>query len=441
MRPTLHLRITADRVRVELDGRLLLDEEAAIALRFNARTGAPQILAYGRDTVALPGRIVDLANKGVMDDGYERACIVPAAEAKWWEPIRTLAPSDSLPDVSEPWEHHGEIVIVHPFAQATATPFLWPATLHWAYFSALAKEPLFRREWLHLRRRVAIELPELPPDARVHDDLVRHFRERFGRRVTINGSRAQLQAPPKLTELTWKQWGLILLPFTLLTLKLRIWRGLPPMRLLVMAVVVGTAMSIAVVRRVLEGDPVDRHSPAPRLISTPKQLYRYGAPTPVVDPTSFANHSSFQLGVLDSVSKLGVLLFTMAVFVSCAVLLQLSLEAGIAKLLTFGAASASAWLAAHLASTRLALGERGITLRLRGRLSRPVRIPYARIRHVIAGDVATLRMVFHDDHEVRIGFAVNLERRIRLLRDIESALVPHLTPPGSYRAPGTGGAG
>lgn len=106
--------------------------------------------------------------------------------------------------------------------------------------------------------------------------------------------------------------------------------------------------------------------------------------------------------------------------------------------LGLGMLALGASLGTRLASARVAVGERGITVRYRGWLGGSLRIPFTRIRRVIAGgsDAPRLRIFFHDGRELSLGFTWATEERVRVLREIEALITPQITPPGSYRAPG-----
>lgn len=440
-RPTLHLRITERRVRVELDGAgVLFDEEAAVALRYDARLHEAQIFAGFDDAVTVKETLTVLAREGEIDDGDNRAFIVPLPDAPWFEHLRSLASSsDDPPTLADPWEHHGEIVIVHPFAEVTLAPLLWLPLLEAAHRRALqraAADRRLRRLWLEHWARVAIDLPALPEDAAIHDELVRHLRDRFGARVMLDGARARLRAPMRLADLSWQQWVVAVTP-----LVAGVAMAWPPRRFLPApyALLGGVSLSALLLLDMLQKRPPARPPRALPLLASAAALRRYADSGRAPGARAYAGRGSFRLEVTDSFG--GVLQGIIALLVTMPiglVLLRSRLHGALVMSLGLGMLALGASLGTRLASARVAVGERGITVRYRGWLGGSLRIPFTRIRRVIAGgsDAPRLRIFFHDGRELSLGFTWATEERVRVLREIEALITPQITPPGSYRAPG-----
>jgi hypothetical protein len=445
IRPTLHLRVTAERVRVELDGAgVLFDEEAAIALRYDARLNDAQICAIYRDALTLSGTLETLVQKGEIDDGDRRACIVPATEAKWWEHVRTFASSEPAPAPSASWEHHGEIVVVHPFAPATIAPFVWQPMLMTARHLALEKEASghsfrrLRRLCMERWARVEIELPALPADAVLHDRLLRQLWEHFGERVLVDGARPRLRAPLRFADIPWSDRLAFSFPLSLpIAMRLLARRPLPA-RVMLFLVLGSAAMSLLGWRATLRRGPRVSAAFEPPIVTTIKALRPYAEPG--AKPESYAGRGSFLLLSTDAVVGAALPLSALAsVFAIIPLLVRLR-HPLLPLLLIVGAPVAAIWLAAQMIGARLSAGEHGITLRLRGWLSPALRIPYSRIRRVIAveGVQQRLRIIFHDGRELPLSASL-LARNRSSLRDIEATIAARLASPTSYRASGNTG--
>ncbi len=124
MFPRLHIHATPETIRIELEGTgVLIEEEAVLAVFFDARSEDAVCVGVGEDALKVPDQIRALEP---TDDPTKRASLVPREKARWLEGNRGLgvAPVERRED---PWAHHGECVILRPFAPGMggARAWLW----------------------------------------------------------------------------------------------------------------------------------------------------------------------------------------------------------------------------------------------------------------------------------------------------------------------------
>ncbi|APR84511.1 Hypothetical protein A7982_09860 [Minicystis rosea] len=434
---------------MEFDGEPLYEDEAVLALVYNAREEDFAVLAWGREALSVPERLHEMELLDVRDRSM---CIVPVEEARWYDGDRGLD-AVAAPKAGDPWEHHGEIVIVRPFAPGAGSIRTWVWLLRWCRNTLLSEAAAPRlgvaqRWFFRLLGAVDIILPERPADARAHDQLVQGLWETFGWWVRLDGAPARRSEPSRLT---WRDWlvSAACIGVPSLGIAVRVVKGLPPL-----FAVTGTMAAVSATFAFLYiGHVLHRDPRAPKEESE-RQLLRalraHVAAGEDAEPREYEGAGEFRFGakkgdwtgfpagmwMLLSVGgmALGALLFrdfmkSDLVRISFGVLVVAGLYVSI-------------WLGDVLTRARLSLGEQGLTLRLIGVYARPLLIPYARIRHASMTFEAmgfVLRLRFHSGHEVSFGFPQGatdpLESR-KLLLDVEAAIVARLGLSGSYRKRG-----
>jgi hypothetical protein len=453
---TLRFRVTPETIRVELDGAgVVFEDDAVLALVYDARGEGVAILDWGRKALTLPDRLHEV---DLLDHQKRPVCIVPEEEARWLDGDRGLGASPAQ-TFADPWEHHGEVALVRPWAPGAGSVRTWACSLaltRQAFFAwaAAARWGLLRRWWLRSWAPVEVVLPEVPADPKDHDRLVRHLWETFGRRVRLNGARAKLCEFPRHG---WGEWLAVPLPLLapIFLAGVRFTKGLSPVnRAMATLSIACLALSLGILESVWRREPnVAEAGGWKRWI---RSLRRRRVADPAAEPEDYAGVGPFRLGMLEESGLLIVPLFAAG-----------ALTAAVTKLfggprslhpehptVGFVIAMITAvitglvfclWLGYRLASTRLSLGKRGLTLRLKGWYSRPLRIPYTRIRHVAffvtpAGR-RTLRLDLRDGEHLSFGFPPDTSRAAneaaqKLLWDLEGRIASRLGSPGSYRLPG-----
>ena len=384
---TLRLRITPETLRVEVDDEVLLEEEAAIAFSYEARAEDAAVIAVGDGTRELPEQIRTFDWSAEPDPRLRRAVLVPVDEASWYRPLAT-GDETKRPEYENPWDHQGEIVNVHPFAPGEGSVRTWLVFLRYFRFHLFhgpraRRIGFFRLWWIRLFGRVEVVIPELPEDDRTHDDLVRGLREVFGGRVMLNGAPARVRSTVRRPLRDWL--------------------------------------------------PIAAPSPSPRA------LHRRVDAGPDADPRAFAGARETWLSADDTGDFLGMIppLALVAWPVLAAWFRFWAPRTGPVFLVALAVLALGGFLATR---PRVSLGERGITVRPRGLLGRPFRIPHGRIRHVALrrgeNDAPQLAILFRGGGELVIGYRLRTRRRAARMEELESALLDRLHGAGSYREPG-----
>ncbi|MFT3772433.1 MAG: hypothetical protein QM820_44125 [Minicystis sp.] len=444
----LRFHVTPQTIRVEIDGAgIVFEDEAALALVYDARAEDIAVVDWGRRALTVPERLLEIELRDVRK---RAACIVPEEEARWYDGDRRLgAPPAAKFD--DPWEHHGEIIVVRPWAPGAGSLRTWAWSLlsaHRAFFAgdASARLGVVKRWWLQHMAPVDVVLPELPADAKDHDRLVHALWTIFGRRVWLNGTLAKLRQSPRLQWRDFRVAGWFA-GATLLLAVMRVMQGRPVFD---GAFVVAGAVSI--LAALVSWDVAMRRGPsvseADNGTTTPRSSMRHETAGPDVNPADYAGGGDFRLGIVEGsqwamfpLLVLGALLAGALKFLGPGVW-PFNLVLGIISL---AGVFFCIWLGLRLAATRLSLGERGLTLRLNGWYSRPRLIPYASIRHVAFQVTMTgqraLRLVLHDGQQVSFGFPLDTSRAAneaaeKLLLGIEAEVTSRLGSPGSYRMAG-----
>lgn len=441
--PTLRIRVTADRLRVELDGvGVVLDEEAVLALMYDARAEDIVCVGAGLEALGLPEVI---KSPEAVDVDGRSPVFVPVEEARWLDGDRGLGGAKP-PALREPWQHHRECVLVHPFAPGagsvrTSTWLLATARHRILSGAAAANLGIAARWWVRLGAPVDLVIPEVPADDTQHDLLVRELWSIFGGRLRLNGAPAKLRGRTRLPR---RDWGLIALPlapsaaFAALALHAR---SFPGRRLLLYAsisslVLLGVTLLLAWYRF--------RHGPSAPAVENPsaRALRKQVGAAPGAEPADFAGAGHYRFDIARGSGRASDLLGLHMFAVPSALL-------GLAHLgpprATWSDIAVIAFafailvglfgglvLGSRLLAPRMSLGERGITLRLMGAYSRPLLIPYSRIRHA-AVTIPTLVLRFHGGQE--LSLTLPLGEKTPFL-EIEAALVSRLSTQSSYRAPG-----
>jgi hypothetical protein len=459
--------VTPETVRVEVDGAgVVFEEEAVLALAYDARREDASILDWGRRALTVPERLGDI---DLLDPRKRRPAIVPVEEARWLDGDRGLGAPPAA-KFNDPWEHHGEIVLVRPWAPGLGSIRTWAWVLYnarLAFLNAGAATGLGAAQRFRLRHGAAVDvvLPELPADAKDHDRLVRVLWDIFGSRVWLGGAPARLRNPPGLRwrdRLAAAAWlGAALFP-----IGLRISRGLRPLNAataLIGAVFIGAAYLglSAAARR--DPSAVDADGLGELLRKLRRRVTDPGRAG--VAPAGCTGAGDFRFGVTQGGGWMVVPLLVLApILVRVFDLVAphrgracpapgrdttpwyVILSLGIGTLVACGLAL---WLGYWLTSARLSLGERGLTVRPSGWFSRPQRIPYASIRHAaysLTLKGQQMRLLLHDGREVSFGFPPDTSRaaseaQSKLLLDIEAKITAHLATAGSYRTPGAADGG
>ena len=436
---TLRLRITPETLRVEVDDEVVLEEEAAIAFSYEARAEDAAVIAVGDGTRELPEQIRTFDWSAEPDPRLRRAVLVPVDEAAWYRPLAT-GDETKRPEYENPWDHQGEIVNVHPFAPGEGSVRTWLVFLHFFRFHLFhgrraRRIGFFRLWWIRLFGRVEVVIPELPEDDRLHDDLVRGLRGVFGGRVMLNGAPARVRSAARRPL---RDWLPIAAPSAILVLILaaRSTFGAPVWfnGLGFITSLVGGLSLFAAWRELRAGPSAPTVRPP-----SPRALHRRVDAGPDADPRAFAGPRETWLSADDTGDFLGMIppLALVAWPVVAAWFRFWGPRPGPVFLVALAVLALGGFLATR---PRISLGERGITVRPRGLLGRPFRIPHGRIRHVALrrgeNDAPQLAILFRGGGELVIGYRLRTRRRAARMEELESALLDRLHGAGSYREPG-----
>ena len=437
MPPTLRFRVTSETIAIELDGvGVVFEEEALVALMFDARTASPVPLAVGRQAQNIESSLPDLE---IGDVRHRRACLVPMEQARWYEDDRGVG-ARLAREVGDPWEHHGEVVLVRPFGPEGGSLRVWGwvfATI-WARLSAEgypSRLGVLGRAWLRARARVDIELPAWPTDARDHDQLLRTLWQVFGGRVLIGGAPGKLRGRARSTTDLALIAGISALPFT--AVLVRAWRGLPWLDrpVLLMATLFFT-LAIFMARFTRRRAP---DASAGSGDSSPRSLRSAVAVETAASPSAYegVEHVALGLTARGPAVLLAVLTIVPLVVLAGASVVKSRPENqyGLWGVMLLGVLFGGV-LGYYLVRARLSLGERGLTLRLLGVWSPPLRVPYNRVLRVAIINepgARTLTLAFKEGYQVSMG--VGLHRRAGLQRvlRLEAMIQEHLSRPASFR--------
>lgn len=444
MPPTLRLRITAETIRLELGGAGVLYEDAAVlVLGYDARTEDVVPVLRGREALSVPERLHEI---DLLEVHKRRATLVPTEEARWYDGDRGFD-APPVPHFADPWQHHGEVILVRPFVPGSASVRVWGwllRPLRYRIFAGLPRSGgALRRWWLRFRAPVEVELPVWPTSAAAHDQLVRDLWFIFGPRVRRNGVPLALRvsAPPALRD-----WPVVAVPFgpALAWAALFAAPGAPLWSTVTVSLsVLGAAGAVLLARRALLRGPS-----APRAREeSPRKLRSRGISEERARAEDFTGVAAHRLGINARDPRRWLPLGIAAlVLVPCVLLLstRMSPDLKVAMVfVTIALIGLCTWFGMWLAATRLSLGERGLTLRLHGWYSRPEHIPYLHIRHAarVGTDEGTgvLCLHFHGGGRLSFGFPVECKQADeKLLLDLEAAISSRLGALASYRVRGAG---
>ncbi|APR87341.1 hypothetical protein A7982_12690 [Minicystis rosea] len=374
-------------VRVELDGAVILEQPAALMLRYSVARGR-MVLAVGAEALGLEAdgfRGSDIEK--ATDDADRFARIVPPDAAPWWR-------RDVRPGSFDPWDHNGEHVVVRPFERETWSPELADAVLRYLRIAALYGKGAPRmsglaRWWLAGGTRTEVRLDVPPPTVALRDAFVREL-------ATANMRLEGASVPPApltpWSDISWQQWAMVggaAVGMPCLRWLLRhLQQGPAAFVLRLEAIVAVASLGVAaqllwLVRRNGSADPFSRAAIAERAVLWSK-LRRFEA-TPADQD---ADARTFGLGAQGGLQ---------AVPVACLMVLSLLASRGSSSLehaahrlslpvtvllplamiaILVGAGRLGEWLA----GARLAIGARGVTLRRAGLFRRPLFIPAAEMQ-------------------------------------------------------------
>lgn len=447
----LRFHLTPETIRVELEGAgTVFEDEAVLALMYDARLEGIAIVGWGRRALTISERLSEIP----VEDLLERpACIVPMEEARWYDGERGLGGPPG-PASTDPWEHHGEIVIVRPWMPGAASTLTRIRFLALVWNTLLAGGPerrfgFFQRVWLRRWAPIDVLLPERPADPQEHDRLVWLLRAVFGWRVRLDGAPARTHERARLQRRDYLSIaGMVACPAYFMAR--RIAKGLPALnRPTVMLSVLCLGMALVYAVTSLRSDPNDLKSagvdPSVRASRRQHAADLDGA------PGDYVGKDQLRLGAMaqSKWTVVPMLVFFGSVAVAAKFFwpdAPLTWYGGLAiGIAMFAGFISSLWLGYRLASARLSLGERGLTLHADGIYRRPLRIPYARIRHAAFRPMPdggrVLRLVLHDGEEVIFGFPLDTseaenQAHQKLLLDIEADIASRLTGAASYRTLG-----
>jgi hypothetical protein len=201
MAPSLRIDVSPTRIRAELSpAGIVLEDDPAVAIMYDADKKAALILAVGRDALAIPDRLRDLDLTKVP--ARQRSMRIVDVEAAPW----MSGPSGERPllNARARARHHGEIVVFRPFESARFDPLAATGLLR--YFAVVAQRKLPAREQRGITIRqilgaypIDLRVDRLPDDDRAHDAFVASLGA-LGRNVRLQGERPTRKLPRPMRD-------------------------------------------------------------------------------------------------------------------------------------------------------------------------------------------------------------------------------------------------
>lgn len=444
MLPALRFHITPRIVRVDLDGAgVLLEEEAVLALLYDARSEDAVCVGGGQEALEVP----DQVKAAAADGAGTHATMVPLAEVKWYDSQGGFE-DPPVPTFPNPWEHHGECVLLHPFTPGEGSSrtkvMLIERILHRIVTGQAAPSLGWaQRAWIRHGARIDVVLPEVPADPSAHDRLVRTLWQAFAWRLRLDGAPARLRTAVRFPLRDWPE---LAGPFVVAALAVFL-AAFSRVHASLKGVVFAACLHVFLFGvTALIASSRFRLGPSQPRVKPPKEqaLRAQVGAGPDVDPADFVGVGSIRFEAPHSNQVAAPAMVLLAGLIAI-LLVWAPHRSGVPdpRSQTLGVIIGigvvvgllgSTWLGAALAAPRMSLGERGLTLRLAGWYSRPLLIPYARVRNAA---LCLPGLVLRLHGGVEFSFATTSAGAARCA-EIEAAIRSRLAPAASYRTPAQG---